>query len=228
MLFLGVTYGQDSLQVRIDSTRVTARSFDKSLSDTYNGDDFDYSSVEGEAQNFLVRAINWFFRSLGEMFGFEISPGLLQIIEFIVYIALGAVVLYLIIRFLIGNTPAGFFGRKAVNLMPINIQEEHIENIDLDAYIKDALSQGNFRLAIRYMYLKTLSQLSKVGVIDWDFDKTNTDYYREITNEGVKQQFKQVSYLYDYIWYGEFQLDQTGFEIASEDFDRLTKMIPHA
>jgi hypothetical protein len=110
----------------------------------------------------------------------------------------------------------------------LNIKEEHIENIDLDQFIKDALAQRDYRMAIRYMYLRTLKQLSWHQLIEWHFDKTNSDYYREIENPSIKENFKKVSYLYDYVWYGEFPLDENGYQSAVKDFDSLTKTIANA
>ncbi len=75
---------------------------------------------------------------------------------------------------------------------PLNIQEEHIENIDLDSYIKNALKEENYRLAIRYMYLKSQKLLSLNNIIDWHFEKTNSDYYREIESVGLKENFKKL------------------------------------
>ena len=211
----------DSLQVKVDSSKVTQLSFEDTLAEKYTGDEFDYTSVEGEAQNVLARAIEWFLRTIGDIFGIELGPGVYQVVEFIVYAALGILVLYLIIRFLTGNAPANFFGRKAATLTPLNIEDEHIENIDLDKYIREALLQKDYRLAVRYMYLKALRELSLYNIIEWHYDKTNSDYFNEIENEGLKQDFKQISYLYDYIWYGEFAIDDISFNLAQQDFDRF-------
>ncbi len=219
---------QDSLWVRIDSSHVAKKAFSESLAEKYPGDEFDYTSVEGETQNIIARAISWFFNKLSELFGFELSPGIYQIVELIVYMALGILVLYLVTKFLLGSTANSFFTRKSAVLSPLSIEEEHIENIDLDHFIKEALAQKDYRLAIRFMYLRTLKQLSWKQIIEWHYDKTNTDYYREIVHKGVKDNFKQVSYLYDYIWYGEFPLDELGFNTAKKDFDRLTKSISNA
>ncbi len=222
------TSSQDSLSVRIDSSRVAKKAFSETLGEKYSGSEFDYTSVEGEAQNFIARAINLFFNKLGELFGFELTPEVYQIVELVVYFALGILVLFLVSKFLIGNTANSFFTRKSAILSPLSIEEEHIESINLDQYIKEALTQKNYRLAIRYMYLQTLKKLSWKHIIEWHYDKTNTDYYYEITNKSLKDNFKQVSYLYDYIWYGEFPLDESGFNSAKKDFDRLTKNISNA
>ncbi len=218
----------DSIQIRVDSSLVEKRVFSNNFAEKYRGDEFDYTSVEGEAQNFISRALEWFFNKLGEIFGFKLSPEMYQIVELIVYIALGILVLYLVIRFMIGSSTNAVFSRKSAVLNPLNISEEHIENVDLDQLIQQALRQSDYRLAIRYMYLRLLKQLSRGQLIEWHFDKTNNDYYKEIEDPALRRDFKQVSYLYDHIWYGEFSLDQPGFHKAKADFERLTKTIADA
>ncbi len=216
---------KDSLQVAIDSSKVSIVNFSEDLSNKYTGEEFDYDTIEGETQNFLARILNWFFQGLQSIFGVEVSPGLTKLIENLIYIVLIGFAIYLIIRVLAGKDAVSFFGKKNTVVAPINIAEEHIEKINLDNLIKDALKDNNYRLAIRYMYLKTLQDLSVKKVIDYHFEKTNTDYYREIADVSLKQNFSRVSYLYDYIWYGKFELDESGYQNAKKSFDQLnTKM----
>lgn len=219
---------KDSLAVSIDSTSVSQKSFSENLSKKYSGDEFDYDSMEGEAENFLGRAINWFFQKLGEIFGIEISPEMYQIIKIIIYGLLIVFAIFILVKLLVGDSASSFFSRKSKMVAPLNIQEEHIENVDLDSYIKNALKEENYRLAIRYMYLKSLKLLSLNNIIDWHFEKTNTDYYREIESESLKENFKKASYLYDNIWYGEYALDKAGFENAQKDFERLNQNLKNA
>jgi len=47
---------QDSLVVSIDTSSFTIDDFSNHLNEKYNGDEFNYDTVEGEAQNFLARA----------------------------------------------------------------------------------------------------------------------------------------------------------------------------
>jgi uncharacterized membrane protein len=213
----------DSLTVAVDSSKLAPKHFPENLSEKYSGNDFDYDTMEGEAENYLGRAITWFFNRMGEFFGIHLSPEAYQIIKIIVYILLIVFAIYILVKLLVGDNASSFFSRKSKMVAPLNIQEEHIENIDLDSYIKNALKEENYRLAIRYMYLKSLKLLSLNNIIDWHFEKTNSDYYREIENITLKENFKKTSYLYDNIWYGEYALDKTGFENAEKDFERLNQ-----
>lgn len=219
---------QDSLQVQIDSARVGLKSFPSGLKERYQGDEFDYNKLEGEAENLLARLLKGFFGWIGNLFGIEISPETLAVLEIIVYALLIALVVYILVRVLVGNDATSFFRNKNKLVAPLNIQEEHIDTIDLDRYIEDALATKNYRLAIRYMYLRSLKQLSLQHRIQWHFDKTNSDYYREIKDEQLKNSFQKISHTYDYVWYGEFDIDENRFHSVAKDFDQLAKRLPHA
>ncbi len=230
-LFLNVfgTYAseKDSI-VSIDKSVVDRKYFSDKVSERYTGSQYNYDTLEGETENLLGRAINWIFKKLSDVFGIDLPPGWQQLAEIIIYGALIGFALYILIKFLMGNQAASFFSRKSQTVAPLNIQEEHIKNIDLDGYIADALKEENYRLAIRYMYLKSLKLLSLSNLIEWHFEKTNTDYYNELENGDLKSHFKKISYWYDHIWYGEFALDKTGFENAQKDFDQLNKNLNYA
>lgn len=228
-LLPAILHAQDSLKVQIDSSRINARSFSGNLTEKYSGGEFDYeSSVEGESQNFIARALYWIIRKISEIFGVDIDPTTYKFIEFILYGVLIIFALYMVVRLLVGKNAASIFGKESRKLAPLNIQEEHIEQIDLDDFIKKALAQKNYRLAVRFMFLKALKELSFRNVIAWHFDKTNLDYYHEIAHPALKEDFKKLSYLYDYVWYGEFDLDASGFANAQTDFERFTKDLTHA
>ncbi|GAA4276232.1 hypothetical protein [Aquimarina mytili] len=220
-LFSPIWAQQDTLQIAIDSSKISVIDFSDDLSEKYTGDDFDYNTVEGEAENFLGRALNWFFNGLQSIFGITINPQLAKLLENIIYILFIGIAIYIVTRVLVGKDAVSFFRKKNKLVAPINITEEHIEKIDLDALIAGALKEKNYRLAIRYMYLKALQDLSLKKIIDYHFEKTNTDYYREIADITIKQNFNRVSYLYDYIWYGKFELDKNGYLNAKESFDKL-------
>jgi hypothetical protein len=67
--------------------------------------------------------------------------------------------------------------------------------------------------------------MSEKGIIKWDIEKTNSDYLYEITNETRRDEFAYLSYLYNYIWYGEFELDEATFEKAKTAFEKTIRSI---
>ena len=231
LFFSSVGFSQqekDSIALQEDTQSVIQqRGYSEDLQKKYAGEDFDYGSAEGATQNIIDRFLNWLGDQLGDLFGVDIPPGTLKVIEYIIYALMCALVIYLLVKFFAGEHMGSIFSKKASPLIDINLAEEHIESIDLDALIKEALAQNNYRLAVRYLYLGVLKNLSLHQIIEWRFEKTNSDYEREIKNNTLKPLFHEVSYLYDYIWYGEQRIDQTIFNAAAARFEKLKNSIPN-
>jgi len=216
----------DSIVIPIDENQVLSlRDFNGDLSEKYTGDEFNYSSQEGEAQNLVKRFLNWFFNWIDRSFGINLPPYTIKLLEWLIYILMGGVIIYLFVRFFSGEKFSAVFTKKATSILDINLSEDHIENVDLDALIKSALDEKDYRLAVRYQYLRILKILSQKGIIDWHYDKTNSDYQREIETANVKSGFKDVSYLYDYIWYGEQAIDEHNYETVEARFSTLQNSI---
>lgn len=216
---------QDSLIVKMDSIKIIQRSFEEPLAEKYTGDVYDYDTMEGEAENLITKYLTKFFRTIAEWFGVDINPSTLVFLNYMMYLLLILFGIYIVVKLLVGNQASSFLTNKSTTLAALQYEEEHIENVDLDAYIKDALKTGDYRLAIRFMYLRTLKQLSAANKIAWDFEKTNRDYYNELEEESLKEHFRKISYLYDYVWYGEFSIDEERFITAEQDFTNIEKQL---
>ncbi len=216
---------QEDNQVLIDSSEIVKKAFSNNFTEKYSSDDFNYNESVVESQNYLLRAIKWFFEKLGAIFGIDVDPGFFKLVETLIYIILIVIAVYIIIRLFAGTKATSFFNKKSKDLAPLKYEEEHIEELDLENLINKALTASDYRLAIRYMYLKVLKDLSINNIIDWHYDKTNIDYINEIESNTIKHLFGNTSHLYDHIWYGEFILNESGFKSATKEFDQLNKAI---
>ena len=212
--------------IKIDSSSVlTSRSIEEDLSKKYTGDEFNYTFKTGESQNILARFINWIGQGLYNVFGITLSPQLLQVIEYFIYFLLVILAIYLIVKVLINESFNSIFQKKAKTINDINLTEEHIEGIDINNLLDSALKDKDYRLAIRYQFLLTLQKLSKNDIIEWHFDKTNSDYLTEIKQPQLQNGFKKITYLYDYIWYGEQTIDDIKYSKSILDFESINKLI---
>ncbi len=216
----------DSIALPIDEgSTLTERQINEDLSQKYTGEDFNYDVKTGESANLLARFIRWILNSLGETFGLDISPQTLLILEYTIYALMGALVIYLLIRVFINEKFNAIFSKKAKSIVDIDLSERHIESIDLDALMADALKNKDYRLAVRYQFLKILKLLSQKNIIDWHFEKTNVDYEREIKHSNLQVAFKNASYLYENIWYGEQPIDEARYAKTSSRFTNLNNLI---
>ncbi len=78
---------------------------------------------------------------------------------------------------------------------------------NFDPFIAKAVSENNYRLAVRYLYLQLLQKLTAAGAIEFAVDKTNTEYLRELTGKPYKEEVTELTRYYDYVWYGEFEMN---------------------
>ena len=211
---------QDSLLVRIPTAPRPSieRSVSNGLRETYTGEEFDYSSVQGESQNIIVRILDWFVRLLSDIFGITLDPDTQRIFHLLIYTILTIVAVYWVFRLLTGRQMSSFFRKEEIKLTPIRIQEEVVENLDFDKLIREALSAKDYRLAIRYSFLRLLQEMSSRHIIDYHSEKTNYEYYREIKTGSLREEFWHVVHIYEYVWYGKF-------EVAATDYDRAEKTV---
>src|SRR5690554_5687171 len=191
MVSSGYSQGnRDSLALAEDTEmRIDIRSFGENLDQKYKGKDFNYDIQDGESQNLLARFFIWLMDRLKSIFGIDLPPGTARILEVIIYILMGLLALYLLIRFLTGEQASAIFRKKSTPFITFDLSEEHIENIDLDALLEDAVAQKNYRSAIRYRYLQVLKTLSQKQIIAWQYEKTNQDYEVEINLPRIKGLF---------------------------------------
>jgi len=107
-----------------------------------------------------------------------------------------------------------------------NAKGETVEvsvNENLDQKINEAINSKSYRHAIRYMYLKTLKVLSDNNLITLHAKSTNQDYVRQLYNYDNLGQFRQLTRIYEYVWYGEFDPTEIQFDIIKTNFNRFNQ-----
>ena len=148
----------------------------------------------------------------------------------ILFIILVIIVIAVLAYFLIGGSISRPKSRKfEAGDGSINIEnvEENIHESDLEGFIRQALAEGNFALAVRLYYLAVIKELSLNKKIKWKKDKTNRDYQNELRSGPLFQPFKRATRIFERVWYGNGQLDQQSFEQLQPIFrgliDRVQK-----
>jgi hypothetical protein len=196
----------------------------------YQGNDFIYhETLKDETLNAWQRFKRWLAEKIQELFDLDTpqeSKDAVSIILKILGVLLILFVLYKIVNAYMNDEGNWVFGRKSDKVI-INAAEleNNIHKTDFNTLIEEALLKDNYRLAIRYYYLLSLKQLANKEKIEWDSEKTNYDYYQEIKDKTLKKQFQYISYIYDYCWYGEFNIEKTEFNTSEKAFKKLTDLI---
>ena len=142
----------------------------------------------------------------------------------LVWVILFVIIGYALAKIVISER-AGFFRRtKAVADEQVNINEvpaEDLMDVNWNEYLRKATEEGNMRLAIRYSYMLMLQLMQKRQIINYRPEKTNYDYYYELSNSTYKSPFRQLTRQYEYAWYGNYPVSQTAYQEYLQAFELL-------
>lgn len=128
---------------------------------------------------------------------------------------------YLVYRLFLSNS--SFLSRSRKNVAAdISVATEE-NTSDTEALLRNAVRKGNYRLAIRYLYLQTLSRLSEKKFIEINTNKTNYEYVTEVSKHRFANEFASLTLQYEYVWYGEYPVDENLFEQIEGGFSRFNK-----
>ncbi|NQY05748.1 MAG: DUF4129 domain-containing protein [Flavobacteriaceae bacterium] len=197
-----------------DDSDIDQANFPPTLSDRYDGRDFEYrdpKKIENQ-QNSEKKTKETSTPNLS---------GLFQVLEIVAYVFLVFIVgfVFYMIMNREGSWKFGKFSDKKV--VKLEAIEEDVKDMNLEELIAQALVNKDFRLAIRYNYLNIIKFLATKEIIKYDPDKTNLDYMNEISNQEQKSDFSYLSYIYNYIWYGEFEISEKEYQVAEKSFNQF-------
>ncbi|MEO6914419.1 MAG: DUF4129 domain-containing protein [Chitinophagaceae bacterium] len=120
---------------------------------------------------------------------------------------------------------SGMFNASRSDKMAYSISSEDIHQIDFAKEIAEAVSAGNFRLAVRLLYLQTLKKLSDESLISWRIDKTNLSYLNEVKQENFYQSFRSLTMQFENNWYGHIPIAREEYEQVTREFESLNNKL---
>jgi hypothetical protein len=82
--------------------------------------------------------------------------------------------------------------------------------------------QGDYRNAIRYLYLSSLLVLDEQGVMRYDRARTNREYLRSVSSKPeLAKPLREVIDVFDRVWYGFEGVDEQAYQTYVERVDEL-------
>jgi len=229
--------GEESIDTSYDSppfisyeyaTDIERRYFDSNFKDRYRTENFQYEPQVkhyGQWAQFRQWIIHW----LERLFNIQDKNAASNWFEYLKnFIALLLVisVVYFIAKSILNKEGGWIFGRDNTSdtIDHKNI-EEKLQLADFGDLVDKAKKKADYRLAIRFYYLWLLRRLSDKQYIEWDVNKTNTDYFYEIKDKKLRDQYSYHRYIYDYIWYGEFVVSEQEFDKVELSFNEIFRSI---
>ncbi|WP_394676432.1 DUF4129 domain-containing protein [uncultured Sphingobacterium sp.] len=191
----------------------------------YETDDFVYSENikdrVGALQRILARLADWIGSIMPDNpYKFREEFG--YVFAFLAVIAL-AFILYKVLY----NRKQYFIkhSEEESELDVLAYVERNLMNSNLEPYIQEAIAQRNYALGIRYLQLLNIQKLAQSDHIKWKLSKTNAEFAEEIQNEELRRGFAKCTRIFDYVWFGQFQLTEDNFSQYQQLFHQYQKQI---
>ena len=205
--------------LRIDSSKVQTRHFNAlTLNDYRQQRDFKYAANADEGISLWNQFWKWFWYQVDNLLKGRVSGSIIQWL----FVVLGAAALVFLVLKITGMDMMQIFtGKTSTVEIPYSESVENIHEISFEEEIEKAIANRNFRLAVRLLYLNCLKKLSDAGAIQWKADKTNLAYLHEIQNPEQQQKFGLLTRQFEYVWYGDFKVDQENFIQIRNSFQQF-------
>ncbi len=130
--------------------------------------------------------------------------------------------LLLIVLYNFAKSQGSFTRKKKTEVLEYN--EDDVQNTvhDYLALSREAAAAGLYRPAVKYLFLRTLQQLSAAGMISFASEKTNYSYVQEI-DATKRREFAKLVLNFEYVWYGNAVPDNEMFTEIEIQFASFLK-----
>lgn len=197
------------------------------------GDGFNaFGKWFGKAMSNMFRAIGKFFRWIFNRFPqakwnsknpfASIGNGVLLLLYFLATVA-AVVGFYFLTRYLLSiyDAKTGKNRRAGVLSGDLDLTQEGIT--DPVSSARERASEGDYRSAIRLLYIASLWKLGESGVLTLEKNRTNWEYQRALRKKSsrVHDDFLPATRLFDRVWYGRQAGTQGEFDTVSRIYEAL-------
>lgn len=103
---------------------------------------------------------------------------------------------------------------------------EDIKELEIDRLLREAMTAGNYRLAIRIYFLGLLKKLDEDGLIVWKKNKTNRDYLTELFIKArYFDEVQRLTLAYEEVWYGDHTFSTQTYEEIISSFKTIDQKL---
>lgn len=205
--------------IRVDSSDVQIRIPDESVLEKYfNDPDYFYDKEIDESKNIFERFIDWVNNQLNALRRGDAYNTTIDVL-IIILIIIG--VFMVVTAFVKVRTRNIYDNRKRSSF---TAEEVELQNLDVSDYknlIDSALRDEDYRLAVRFSFIKMLNHLNNKGLIILSKNKTNYDYLIELNELKIRDNFRKVLNGFEWIWYGELEINKNDFNAYKSELNKI-------
>lgn len=139
-------------------------------------------------------------------------------IRVIFYLSLAALAIFVLYRVIVLNNLFIFYSSKKQNPLFEEGESAELDRSVIDQKIREAIEQKQYNFAIRYLYLKTLYTLNDHNLIRYHAEATNNEYLHQMSQHKKSNEFRFLTRVFEYVWYGKFEINEQQFGLMYDHF----------
>jgi hypothetical protein len=148
-----------------------------------------------------------------------------DLVRWLFYIFLAGLVIFVLYRIIIVNDLFIFNSSKKNKR---SLEDAALTEIDpsiIDQKIHEAIDQKKYNAAVRYLYIKTLYALNDKKWIQFHAQATNNEYLKQMSQHKGINDFRFLTQVYEYVWYGRFEVTEQQFSVVHHSFQKFQATI---
>ncbi|MBX2897320.1 MAG: DUF4129 domain-containing protein [Cyclobacteriaceae bacterium] len=199
-----------------DTVAVNALKFSSQRLDSLKADDdLQYTQPPTVAESIwqrIKRWLAWLFQSL------FYKTTTTDLGRFIMYSLILVAIIIIVMTLLRVNAFKVFYSGADASKPAYSVFHENIHEMNFEQLIQEATDKKEYRLATRLVFLYALKLLADKHLIDFTPGKTNHDYVEELKTGDVKTGLNELSFYFEYAWYGNFSITESQFQQVKQTF----------
>jgi hypothetical protein len=210
-----LAYKEVIYKANADSSLVEKKSFSEAKYEALKKDpDLNYRQAPTVGESLWSRLLSWlgkFFEALVEN---AVTTNWGRVLVYAIGLALLVVIIMMILK--VNAFKVLYSGESGSQ--KYRVLDENIHEMDFEKLIKDSLREKNYRKAVRLVFLFSLKLLSDKDLVHFQSGKTNHDYVAELKDPDLKTGFNELSFYFEYAWYGNFTINAETFTKVENTF----------
>lgn len=199
---------------------VSAADARQRLDDLLNQPPLAQNADESAADDTLARVLEWFFGLIEWMFDSSSGGGAIfrPLVLVVFGVLLAGVLLYLALQ-----------ARRALvreaQAAPDSAAETRLTATSALQQASTLARGGDYRTAVRYLYLSSLLWLDEQNLLRYDRALTNREYLNSLTERpDLRAHLSPIVETFDQVWYGHAMLDAESFQAYQQQVEALRQL----
>jgi hypothetical protein len=109
-----------------------------------------------------------------------------------------------------------------------DLNPAEISKTELELRLEEATTSGNYKECVRIYFLFAMKELIQRRWIFWKREKTNMHYIIEVQGRPIAREFEQIVSIYDLVWYGDYNIDSSSYQVIEPQLKTAFQKIEKA